>query len=146
MQNKYVCNPYLPMQVCIPDGEPHVFGDRVYVYGSHDKEGGDAFCVLDYEVWSAPVTDLTDWRCEGISYRKAEDPTLSEKYRDMYAPDVVRGNDGRYYLYYALSGGCFTGPIHVAVSDTPQARSITMDVCAMRTEQILRQRSPLTRA
>ena len=119
MQNKYVCNPYLPMQVCIPDGEPHVFGDRVYVYGSHDKEGGDAFCLLDYEVWSAPVTDLTDWRCEGISYRKAEDPTLSEKYRDMYAPDVVRGNDGRYYLYYALSGGCFTGPIHVAVSDTP---------------------------
>ena len=103
MQNKYVCNPYLPMQVCIPDGEPHVFGDRVYVYGSHDKEGGDAFCLLDYEVWSAPVTDLTDWRCEGISYRKAEDPTLSEKYRDMYAPDVVRGNDGRYYLYYALS-------------------------------------------
>ena len=57
MQNKYVCNPYLPMQVCIPDGEPHVFGDRVYVYGSHDKEGGDAFCLLDYEVWSAPVTD-----------------------------------------------------------------------------------------
>lgn len=23
---------------------------------------------------------------------------------DLYAPDVVQGNDGRYYLYYTLSG------------------------------------------
>ena len=37
----------------------------------------------------------------------------------MYAPDAVRGNDGKYYLYYAFAGGCFTGPIHVAVSDKP---------------------------
>ena len=116
---KQVFNPYLPLQYYIPDGEPHVFGDRVYVYGSHDREGGDAFCVLDYDVFSAPVTDLTDWRREGTAYRKTQDPTLSEKYRDMYAPDVVRGNDGRYYLYYALAGGCFTGPIHVAVSSSP---------------------------
>lgn len=117
---KQVFNPYLPLNYCIPDGEPHVFGDRVYVYGSHDKEGGDAFCTLDYEVFSAPITDLTDWRCEGTSYRKIQDPMHSEKYRDMYAPDVVRGNDGRFYLYYALAGGCFTGPIHVAVSENPE--------------------------
>ena len=51
---KQVYNPYLPLHVHIPDGEPHVFGDRVYVYGSHDEEGGSDFCVLDYEVWSAP--------------------------------------------------------------------------------------------
>lgn len=29
-------NPYLPSWEYIPDGEPYVFGDRVYVYGSHD--------------------------------------------------------------------------------------------------------------
>ena len=29
-------NPYLPKWEYIPDGEPRVFGDRVYVYGSHD--------------------------------------------------------------------------------------------------------------
>lgn len=118
MKNE-VYNPYLPLHQYVPDGEPHVFGDRVYVYGSHDKEGGDAFCMLDYEVFSAPTEDLSDWRSEGIAYRKEQDPFLSEKYRDMYAPDVVCGNDGRYYLYYALAGGCFTGPIHVAVSDKP---------------------------
>lgn len=32
-----VFNPYLPMREYIPDGEPHVFGDRVYIYGSHDR-------------------------------------------------------------------------------------------------------------
>ena len=41
----------------------------------------------------------------------------------MYAPDVVQGTDGRYYLYYALAGnagkGGFDGPISVAVCDTP---------------------------
>lgn len=119
MKKRQAFNPYLPLNVCIPDGEPHVFGDRVYVYGSHDREGGDAFCVLDYEVFSAPVCDLADWRSEGISYRADQDPDYSEKYRHMYAPDVVQGGDGRYYLYYAMSGGCFTGPIHVAVSDGP---------------------------
>lgn len=112
-------NPYLPPEVCIPDGEPHVFGDRVYVFGSHDKEGGDTFCMLDYEVFSAPVSDLSDWRSEGIIYRAAQDPDFDDRNKYMYAPDVVQGNDGRYYLYYAMSGGHFTGPIHVAVCDTP---------------------------
>ena len=27
-------NPYLPLWEYIPDGEPRVFGNRVYVYGS----------------------------------------------------------------------------------------------------------------
>ena len=30
-------NPYLPLWEYVPDGEPHVFGDRVYLYGSHDR-------------------------------------------------------------------------------------------------------------
>ena len=34
---KQVFNPYLPAGEYIPDGEPHVFGNRVYVYGSHDR-------------------------------------------------------------------------------------------------------------
>ena len=121
-RKKQACNPYLPLKVCIPDGEPHVFGDRVYLFGSHDKEGGSQFCILDYEVFSAPIDDLTDWRSEGIIYRADQDPDYSEKDKYMYAPDVVKGNDGRYYLYYAMSGGHFTGPIHVAVSDTPAGK------------------------
>ena len=50
---KQIYNPYLPLNEYIPDGEPHVFGDRVYVYGSHDKAGSDRFCVQDYTVCSA---------------------------------------------------------------------------------------------
>lgn len=116
---KQAYNPYLPLNVCIPDGEPHVFGDRVYIFGSHDKEGGDKFCMLDYEVFSAPIDDLGAWESRGTIYRANQDPLYSEKYLYMYAPDVVRGNDGRYYLYYCLAGGSFTGPVHVAVCDTP---------------------------
>ncbi len=43
-----IFNPYLPLDEYIPDGEPRVFGDRVYIYGSHDKEGGEFFCMRDY--------------------------------------------------------------------------------------------------
>lgn len=120
---KQIFNPIFPLDVCIPDGEPHVFGDRVYLYGSHDKEGGETFCMLDYTVYSAPVDDLTDWRCEGVSYRAEQDPDYSER-PFMYAPDVVCGNDGKYYLYYCMSGkdgvGGYWGPISVAVSEKPQ--------------------------
>lgn len=61
-------NPYLPLWEYVPDGEPHVFGDRVYLYGSHDRAGGYNFCLNDYVGWSAPVTDLSDWRYEGVLY------------------------------------------------------------------------------
>ncbi len=118
-------NPFLPLYECIPDGEPHVFCDRVYLYGSHDKEGGETFCMLDYTVYSAPVNDLTDWRCEGVIYRADQDPDYPNR-KYMYAPDVVRGNDGRYYLYYCMSGsygnGGYHGPISVAVCDTPAGK------------------------
>lgn len=48
-------NPYLPGGEYVPDGEPHVFGDRVYVYGSHDRFGAPMFCMNDYVCWSAPI-------------------------------------------------------------------------------------------
>ena len=41
-------NPYLPDWEYVPDGEPHVFEGRVYVYGSHDRFGAPIFCVNDY--------------------------------------------------------------------------------------------------
>ena len=44
---KQAFNPFLPFDNCIPDGEPHVFGDRIYLYGSHDKPCGETFCELD---------------------------------------------------------------------------------------------------
>ncbi len=119
---KPACNPFLPLNVCIPDGEPHVFGDRVYLFGSHEKLGDNRFCSLGYEFFSAPVDDLSDWSSKGINYEASQDPDFGEDYQYMYAPDVVQGNDGRFYLYYAMSGKPFTGSIHVAVCDTPDGK------------------------
>lgn len=113
---KQVYNPYLPSWEYVPDGEPHVFGDRVYVYGSHDRFGYPMFCVNDYVCWSAPVDDLSDWKYEGVIYKKTQDPGNPFGIRSLYAPDVARGPDGRYYLYYAFD---FLGEMGVAVCDTP---------------------------
>lgn len=118
-----VFNPYLPLDDYIPDGEPHVFGDRVYIYGSHDKENGEFFCMLDYVTYSAPIDNLKDWRYEGVIYKASQDP-LYPKYRFMFAPDVVKGNDGRYYLYYSLANSypdC-SYVMSVAVCDTPNGK------------------------
>lgn len=114
---KQAFNPFLPSWEYIPDGEPHVFGDRVYLYGSHDKFNGRTFCMNDYVCWSAPADDLKNWRYEGVIWRRADDPTGTRgALKQLYAPDVVRGNDGRYYLYYFLGND---GTIGVAVCDTP---------------------------
>lgn len=53
---KQVFNPFLPLNEYVPDGEPHVSGDRVYLFGSHDKEGGETFeCVLQLKSGIYPL-------------------------------------------------------------------------------------------
>lgn len=109
-------NPYLPNWEYIPDGEPYVFGDRVYVYGSHDIYGGETFCLGDYVCWSAPVDDLGNWKYEGVIFKKTQDPLNPDGHMCLYAPDVTVGPDGRYYLYYVLDK---VSVVSVAVSDRP---------------------------
>lgn len=114
---KQAKNPYLPNYEYVPDAEPYVFGDRLYVFGSHDRFGGEDFCLNDYVGWSAPLNDLSDWRYEGVLFRKRQDPQYKDDLSSrLFAPDVQRGADGRYYLYYSLSR---SGVINVAVCDTP---------------------------
>jgi hypothetical protein len=119
LQKKQAFNPYLPSWEYIPDGEPYVFGDRVYVYGSHDFYNGYVFCMGDYVCWSAPVDDLGNWRYEGVIYPRNEDPLNKDGKMCLYAPDVTIGPDGRYYLYYVLD---HVSVVSVAVSDTPAGR------------------------
>ncbi len=64
-------NPFLPLWERVPDGEPRVFEDpdnpgeyRLYLYGSHDSRVS-GYCGPDHVVWSAPVDDPNNWRCEG---------------------------------------------------------------------------------
>lgn len=112
-------NPYLPSWEYIPDGEPYVFGDRVYVYGSHDRFNGYVYCLNDYVCWSAPVDDLTDWRYEGVIYKATDVENNEDRNSCLYAPDVAQGPDGRYYLYYVDSNRSI---VSVAVCDTPAGK------------------------
>ena len=114
-----VMNPYLPSWEYVPDGEPHVFGDRLYIFGSHDRLHGKGFCLNDYVGWSAPLDDLSDWRCDGVIYQKTQHPGNAEGKRSLYAPDVAQGPDGRFYLFYGLAEDT---QLAVAVSDTPTGK------------------------
>lgn len=116
---KQALNPYLPSWEYIPDGEPYVFGERVYIYGSHDYFNGYVFCMGDYVCWSAPIDDLGNWRYEGVIYPRNEDPLNKEGKMCLYAPDVTVGPDGRYYLYYVLDK---VSVVSVAVCDEPAGR------------------------
>jgi arabinoxylan arabinofuranohydrolase len=111
-------NPFLPPWEYIPDGEPRVFGDRVYIYGSHDKAGSKTFCDTKYVVWSAPIKNPTKWRMESVSfYSKADAKGIDDipwSDNDLYAPDVVE-KGGKYYLYAYVVGAKGA----VGVSDVP---------------------------
>ena len=112
-------NPYLPAWEYVPDGEPRVFGDRVYIYGSHDRVNAEEFCDYRLKVWSAPTDDLSNWTCHGTCFQtranRDHESDTDWTDRELYAPDVVE-KDGKYYLYAYIVGsrGC------VAVSDRPE--------------------------
>ena len=116
-------NPLLPSNEFIPDGEPRVFGDRVYLYGSHDLAVG-GICAGDYVTWSAPLADMSDWRFEGVIYAAVQDPFIARRRATgknciadrLFAPDVL-DIGGRFYLYYGV-GLSATG-FGVAVADSP---------------------------
>ena len=114
-----MANPYLPNWEYIPDGEPRVFGDRIYVYGSHDRKDSIDFCDYKLKVWSAPVSDPTKCVCPGDIFRRRDghDSPSDVDWTDelLFAPDVVE-RGGKYYLYaYIVNAkGC------VAVADRPE--------------------------
>lgn len=114
-----MANPYLPNWEYIPDGEPRVFGDRIYAYGSHDRKDSIDFCDYKLKVWSAPVSDPTKWVCHGDIFRSRDghDSPSDVDWTDelLFAPDVVE-RGGKYYLYaYIVNAkGC------VAVADRPE--------------------------
>lgn len=117
-----MANPYLPLWEYIPDGEPRVFGDRVYIYGSHDRAGSPEFCDYVLKCWSASVNDLNNWVCHGdIFHTKPDrdhpaDTSWTGDRQRLFAPDVVQGKDGKYYLFAYIVNAKGA----VAVSDRPE--------------------------
>ena len=105
-------NPLLPLDEFIPDVEARVFAGsdgkkRLFLYGSHDEYQQGTWCSHQYHVYSAPLTDLSDWTDHGVSFasRKGEGYMWDGKEEDgvswtdaiLYAPDVI-DKDGKYWL------------------------------------------------
>lgn len=103
-------NPYLPLSIYIPDGEPKLFDDRVYLYGSKDYYGGE-YCCHKYHAYSAPADNLEEWTDHGPILASTNE-YLNEGIADgvdwsdglLWAPDVIKRGD-LYYLYFCLSDG-----------------------------------------
>jgi hypothetical protein len=110
------------------DPSARVFGDRVYVFPSHDilaTEGKGRtgwFCMEDYHVFSS--ANLTDWTDHGMIVTQNKVPWVRPDSYSMWAPDCIERN-GKYYFYFPTAprdttnyGRGFT--IGVAVADKPE--------------------------
>jgi len=109
------------------DPSTRVFGDRIYLYPSHDilaKEGRGRvgwFCMEDYHVFSS--ANLTDWTDHGMIVNQTNVPWAKPDGYSMWAPDCIERN-GKFYFYFPTSpadsvayGRGFR--IGVAISDKP---------------------------
>lgn len=105
------------------DPTARVFGDKIYLYPSHDipvPEGQrkDWFCMEDYHVFSSE--NLTDWKDHGVIVTQNKVPWVRPNSYSMWAPDCICRN-GKYYFYFpsapAAGGGFAVG---VAIADSPE--------------------------
>ena len=120
-------NPVFPdsSKLYIPDPEPKLFDDRIYVYGSLDAEGGELpsgidWCSDHYRV--VHTHDLIHWQDAGISFHLDSIPEkfLNTSQTRLWAPDVLKNPaDGKYYLFLCTNGKSDM-KIFVAVSDHPE--------------------------
>ncbi len=105
---KYEGNP-LVRDVFTADPTARVFGDKLYVYTSHDRDDADYFYMTDWCVFS--TEDMVNWTAHVDFFGLKDIPWA----KDMaWAPDCVERN-GKYYFYYPVE----RAKIGVAVSDNP---------------------------
>lgn len=103
------------------DPSAHVFDGKIYIYPSHDVEGGipfndngDHFDMRDYHVLSmdSPTSAAVD---HGVALDVSE---VAWAERQMWAPDAAR-KDGKYYLYFPAKRKDGIFQIGVAIGDSP---------------------------
>lgn len=108
------------------DPTVRVFGDKIYLYPSHDIPAPaeyprkDWFCMADYHVFSSD--NLTHWKDHGVIVSQANVPWGNPKAYSMWAPDCISRN-GRYYFYFPAAPDSTYGrgfAIGVAVADNPE--------------------------
>jgi hypothetical protein len=91
-------NPIIPGYFADPTVRK--FGDTYYIYATTDGTAGG---LGPSQVWMS--SDFMNWTIRPMNWPST---------RQIWAPDVMRGTDGRYYFYY--SQAC---KIYCAVSDSP---------------------------
>lgn len=103
---KTIGNPVLPGYYADPTIKK--FGDIYYIYATTDNE---MLASGAPTVWYS--NDLQNWYNYTMEIPSLESVNL----RNFWAPDIVEGKDGKYYLYF---GNCQAGcNIYGYVSDTP---------------------------
>ncbi|WP_232373211.1 family 43 glycosylhydrolase [Pinibacter aurantiacus] len=121
-QNPLITNQYSA------DPSARVFGDKVYIFTSHDilatQNRGRVgwFCMEDYHVFSS--SDLTTWKDNGVIVTQNKVPWVKPDSYSMWAPDCINRN-GKYYFYFPstpkdtnINGKGFT--VGVAIADKPE--------------------------
>jgi GH43 family beta-xylosidase len=119
-------NPFIHDQFTA-DPSARVFGDKVYVYPSHDIPCTESkgrigwFCMEDYHVFSS--SNLTDWTDHGVIVSQNKVKWVDPAGYSMWAPDCIF-RKGKYYFYFptrakdtSVNGRGFS--IGVAVADKP---------------------------
>lgn len=76
------------------------FGDTYYLYATTDGNGGG---LGPSQVWTSK--DFVNWSIQPMNWPKTH---------YIWAPDVMKGKDGKYYMYY-----CQPCQIYCGVSDSP---------------------------
>ena len=118
------------------DPSARIFGNRVYVYPSHDiiaKDGKGRpgwFAMEDYHVFSS--ANLSDWTDHGVIVSQQHTPWIKPNSYSMWAPDCIERN-GKYYFYFPSTptdtltyGKGFA--IGVAVADRPEGPFVYLNL------------------
>ncbi|MDU0354130.1 glycoside hydrolase family 43 protein [Paraglaciecola aquimarina] len=120
LKSKAISQP-LVENIYTADPSAHVFNGKIYIYPSHDIEGGipfndngDHFDMQDYHVIS--MDSLDSPAVDNGQALHVKDVPWAE--RQMWAPDAARKGD-KYYLYFPAKKADGMFQIGVAVSDSP---------------------------
>lgn len=92
--NGFGYNPVLPPDVYVPDGEPHVFGDRLYVYGSMDSAESNSYSSTFYRVVS--TDDMMNWCVHDQSFHIKDVPWANKKQKEKQQTAEPFGTAARF--------------------------------------------------
>ena len=105
------------------DPSANVFGDRLYIFPSHDRDSGEAFDddgghfqMKDYHVLSLTDVENGEVTDHGMILDVEQVPWAE---RQMWDNDVVE-KDGKYYLVFSAKDPNGVFHLGVAVADKPE--------------------------